>query len=847
MIAAEVSHQRLLDSLYFPEILSRQEGIAQAHKQTFEWIFDKAGNQDRPWYHFVDWLEKGHGTYWISGKAGAGKSTLMSFICQDSRTEVALSVWSGINEVFIPNFFFWSPGTQLQKSLVGLLRSLIYQLVERFPDLTSVITSSMGPTQHRLQQLPTWTEHRLCTTLEHLLSNGLEKHRLCIFIDGLDEFDGDYNILLDLVRNLRQSTKVKFCLSSRPYRAFEDEFGSSVMLKLQDLTKSDIRRYVFEKLDQAPLKVSKVSHPSFDLGKTVDMIVGKAKGVFLWVNLAVRDQLEGIRNGDDAAQLRERLELLPEEIEELYGHMLQRIDKVYRKEVARYLRLVLINEKVPSLFEIALAVHKRIDDILLFSPDIAISDIRNHCRFIGTRIATTCKGFLEVQERVDLHEWQKNVDDPYSSARYVRNAPLEQREDLIETIFYEDCTLVDFLHRTAVDFFNENEQGKGFLETNAPIYPHPQISCAKARFAHLTIFPARERVFGELAILGTVEKNIMNIMHVAHDAEAQTGVAQVALMDLLDHSLAMLCQRSPDQPSDLHWCRAWDLPRCFGNSDRSKLLISRYFREPKFDGTLTPYPVDLLGFAAWSGLHNYVEHVLDSQSGRQNRSTTDYLLNCTVDGLGRKGWRLDSYMKMTLALLKRGANPNLKNSEGTVWGSYLRKLYRLCYGANIDLGQPFEVSEVLDTGHWGTVREFLGSGANVNEEVCLVLNNSDIRESEAHSSSWGPLYLTKYGVSLRVSALSVLQQCFAKTSILSEIEGTCIASGAFSRFECSELRFEFEVQTDLTLRKWRDMELSKSFSQTLDQRLREFAENFSKKREIFDRQIMDLTRNSSFL
>lgn len=306
LIAAEDSYKRLLDSLYFPNIRSRQEGIEQAHKQTFEWIFDMAGNQVRPWHHFVDWLEKGHGTYWISGKAGAGKSTLMSFICQDSRTEMALRVWSGLNEVFIPNFFFWNPGTQLQKSLVGLLRSLIYQLVERFPDLMSVIISSMGSTQHRLQQLPTWTEHRLRVTLQHLLSYGLKAYSLCIFIDGLDEFSGDHTVLLDLIRNLRQIKRVKFCLSSRPYQSFKDEFGSSAMLKLQDLTEPDIRRYVSDKLDRAPLRASYVAYSSFKFKDTVDTIVEKAEGVFLWVNLAVRDQLEGIQNGDDVEQLREK-------------------------------------------------------------------------------------------------------------------------------------------------------------------------------------------------------------------------------------------------------------------------------------------------------------------------------------------------------------------------------------------------------------------------------------------------------------------------------------------------------------------------------------------------------------
>ena len=787
----------------------------------------------------------------------------MSFICQDPRTEVALKVWSGTNEVFIPQFFFWSPGTQLQKSLAGLLRSLIYQIVDRFPDLMPVIVSSMGLAQHRLQQLPTWTEHRLCATLQHLLSDGLEKHRLCIFIDGLDEFDGDYNILLDLVRSLRQDTRVKFCLSSRPYQSFRDEFGSSAMLKLQDLTEPDIRKYSSENLGQALPRASQVAYSSFKVKDTVDTIVRKAEGVFLWVNLAVKDQVRGILDGDDVEQLRERLELLPEEIEGLYGQMLSKIDKVHRKEVAQYLQFVLREDR-SSLFNIALAVHKHIDDIVLFSPNIAISDIRDHCKRIGNRIATTCKGFLEVKEEIDFHLWQKLVSDPSSegdhrSSFFLRDfwcnlsrdlskpvedqrTPLEQREDLIKTKFYQICR-VDFLHRTAVDFFKDNEQGQIFLQY-APVNPHPQILDVKARLASLTVFPVLPVPTKDI----DVRFHIEYLMLGASRAEAEIGVAQVALMDLLDRSLGMLCQRSPGQPSDLHWCRAWGYPELFKSLSYSSPLKSKtqHTSEPRNDGLLTPYPVDFLGFAAWNWLHYYVEHILDSQSGLQNPRTTDYLLGCVVGGLGDENYkrktRVLGFMKLISALLKRGANPNQKTLESTVWGSFLRILYTICYGGPIGIWQTSEISEVLDTGCLGTVREFLRSGADVNEKLCLDLDTY-LYKRVTHSMSPTLLRLESYRTSLHISALSVLQHCFAGTPILSEIEGAFIASGALSYFECTEISFKVGMGEDF---RWVDSDLSKhqlkELSHALDQRLREFAGHAWKRYDVFERQIVELSQ-----
>ena len=86
-----------IESIQFADIFSRQEQIVDAHRQTFEWIFRSpqgAETKDVPqWANFAAWLENKDGSkniYWIYGKAGSGKSTLMSYLVDDERTRTAL-------------------------------------------------------------------------------------------------------------------------------------------------------------------------------------------------------------------------------------------------------------------------------------------------------------------------------------------------------------------------------------------------------------------------------------------------------------------------------------------------------------------------------------------------------------------------------------------------------------------------------------------------------------------------------------------------------------------------------------------------------------------------------------
>ncbi|KAM0795956.1 hypothetical protein BDR22DRAFT_778583, partial [Usnea florida] len=309
---AKEYRKRLLKSLRFDEIHSREENIDENHRKTFEWIFDVSDHAMGPWDNFTQWLEKGQGTYWINGKAGSGKSTLMSFLCQDDRTREYLRCWSenrGKN-VLMPKFYFWSSGTQMQKSIEGLLRSLIWQVLQFLPDLA--ITSSA---LHGRDTLTAWTERRCQNTLRSLLQQASSSHLLCFFIDGLDEYEGDQSNLIRFILDLVQSNTVKVCLSSRPYRVFDQAFGASAKLRLQDLTHSDIQKVVVDRLRGMPQFQSMAVQRSHWLDYITHNILARADGVFLWVTLAVNDQIRGLENGDSLEQLEERLECLPDEVE----------------------------------------------------------------------------------------------------------------------------------------------------------------------------------------------------------------------------------------------------------------------------------------------------------------------------------------------------------------------------------------------------------------------------------------------------------------------------------------------------------------------------------------------------
>jgi hypothetical protein len=66
----------ILNRLWFRLIDDRKNHIAEAHSKTLEWAINPPAS-GVVWDDLGQWLRSGHGIYWIHGKPGSGKSTLM--------------------------------------------------------------------------------------------------------------------------------------------------------------------------------------------------------------------------------------------------------------------------------------------------------------------------------------------------------------------------------------------------------------------------------------------------------------------------------------------------------------------------------------------------------------------------------------------------------------------------------------------------------------------------------------------------------------------------------------------------------------------------------------------------
>jgi len=76
-------------------------------------------------------------------------------------------------------------------------------------------------------------------TLRKISTSMAPDTKFCLFLDGLDEYDGRSLDIIELIDIWKSFRNMKTCVSSRPWNEFEDRFGSDSPWKLymQDLTR----------------------------------------------------------------------------------------------------------------------------------------------------------------------------------------------------------------------------------------------------------------------------------------------------------------------------------------------------------------------------------------------------------------------------------------------------------------------------------------------------------------------------------------------------------------------------------------------------------------------------------
>ena len=109
-----------LRSLGFRNLDARLQVITAAHHGTCDWLFNTT--QFEKWYSRADLLAH-NGVLWIKGKPGAGKSTLMKHALRHCEEVFA--------DHLIVAYFFNARGEILEKTPLGMLRSMVYQMLDK--------------------------------------------------------------------------------------------------------------------------------------------------------------------------------------------------------------------------------------------------------------------------------------------------------------------------------------------------------------------------------------------------------------------------------------------------------------------------------------------------------------------------------------------------------------------------------------------------------------------------------------------------------------------------------------------------------------------------------------------
>ena len=173
--------------------------------------------------------------------------------------------------------------------------------------------------------------------LKTFLRHCIHKAKVCLFIDGLDEFDGNHEEIIGFLRNITcgMEQNAKVCVSSRPWSIFEKAFREIPSLKLQDLTFGDMVQRVIDELSKDARMRRLIRKEPNDGVNFIQATVETADGVFLLVKLAVQILLTDVTSCGNTSDVRSRLELPPRDLDDLFRHIpFNRLSQSYLKEAS---------------------------------------------------------------------------------------------------------------------------------------------------------------------------------------------------------------------------------------------------------------------------------------------------------------------------------------------------------------------------------------------------------------------------------------------------------------------------------------------------------------------------------
>lgn len=296
----------------------------------------------------------------------------------------------------------------------------------------------------------------LKATLDKAMEYVCSKAKVCLFIDGLDEFEGESEDLMSLVtwvKTLVEVSPVKLCVASRPWRVFEDALQDRPHLLMEDFNFKDIQQYVWKRFhDDDNFRAKRQMEATF-CNQLLDEIVTKADGVFLWVHLVCSSLLQAMSRGDLAGDLRRILTELPVQMEKLYGHILENLD--LKDHAAKYFMLLQACLERPDALTFSFADDIGEDgefSLKMTKESLTGAELQYRATELRKRLNSRCKGILSLSMQ-----------------------PLE----LIDNPLPFDIETVQYCHRSAKDYLTIDANKERLIRMlEAPFDPHLRLCSA---------------------------------------------------------------------------------------------------------------------------------------------------------------------------------------------------------------------------------------------------------------------------------------------------------------------------------------------------------------------------------
>lgn len=481
-----------LDTLAFPAMRNREQNIQNPLKDTCAWLQNSA--------KYIHWLQRDHadstrGLLWIKGKPGSGKSTLMKDAFLRIREMEGYSVT-------VAGFFFNARGGELERTPLGLLRSVIHQLCRQDSVAMSELMEvyqSQKESQLSSEQL-TWSRQDLENLLK-LIFRRQKVKRTIIFCDALDECEEDtVREIIYLFTEVCQSAlslglDLNICLSSRHYPTISVDYCPEIVVERAN--QPDIATYV-----HARFGVIQKSEKDM-VNKLVSEIIERSCGVFLWAVLVSDLLLQGLETGQPIDILQQRLSRVPSDMKDLYGTLCSSLKPEERDFSIRLFQWVLLADPM-SVDDVVLAV--------LLSRE-------------WTWESLTSWGYSDDQppptER--LKRYIKNA-----SRGLIEYKPRNEGDDLDG----QKQTSVQFIHETVREFFLTG-RGLELVDSTLTDRPlaHSHLVLVKGAIEfieHAKRWPSFKAVRSYCT---------QSIIQHARKAEEE-GVSSIILLDKIEHSYA---------------------------------------------------------------------------------------------------------------------------------------------------------------------------------------------------------------------------------------------------------------------------------------------------------------------